>query len=225
MLKRILVVLLTAAMSAAPVCAEEAPPAPAEDSPPESTEEAPPAPVEEGPPASTEEVPSAPAPAPADDPWYEYPWGEEVRFSVGLGESLGIAGLVSAQIYDRDRFGDAYLVVGSTMLIINGVGVGWQHRFWDRVITPFVNGTGFAMIGLPAMCSGDHCRIKVHPALSASAGFEWRPNHFSEQSGLHLQVGLSSMFIYDFYHLEVVESPSSSPHVWPVLNVGWTRYF
>ena len=144
---------------------------------------------------------------------------------MGLGESLGIAGLVSAQIYDRDRFGDAYLVVGSTMLIINGVGVGWQHRFWDRVITPFVNGTGFAMIGLPAMCSGSHCRIKVHPALSASAGFEWRPNHFSDQSGLHLQVGLSSMFIYDFYHLEVLESPSSSPHVWPVLNVGWTRVF
>ena len=33
MLKRILVVLLTAAMSAAPVCAEEVPPVPADDVP------------------------------------------------------------------------------------------------------------------------------------------------------------------------------------------------
>ena len=203
MLKRILVVLLTAAMSAAPVCAEEVPPVPADDVPTVPAETTPAGPAKEVRPGQ----------------------GEEVRFSVGLGESLGIAGIVSAQIYDRDRFGDAYLVVGSTMLIINGVGVGWQHRFWDRVITPFVNGTGFAMIGLPAMCSGSHCRIKVHPALNASAGLEWRPNHFSEQPGLHLQVGLSTMFIYDFYNLEVVESPHTSPHVWPVLNVGWTRQF
>lgn len=203
MLKRILVVLLTAAMSAAPVCAEEVPPVPADDVPTVPAETTPAGPAKEVGPGQ----------------------GEEVRFSVGLGESLGIAGIVSAQIYDRDRFGDAYLVVGSTMLIINGVGVGWQHRFWDRVITPFVNGTGFAMIGLPAMCSGSHCRIKVHPALNASAGLEWRPNHFSEQPGLHLQVGLSTMFIYDFYNLEVVESPHTSPHVWPVLNVGWTRQF
>ena len=203
MLKRILVVLLTAAMSAAPVCAEEVPPVPADDVPTVPAETTPAGPAKEVRPGQ----------------------GEEVRFSVGLGESLGIAGIVSAQIYDRDRFGDAYLVVASTMLIINGVGVGWQHRFWDRVITPFVNGTGFAMIGLPAMCSGSHCRIKVHPALNASAGLEWRPNHFSEQPGLHLQVGLSTMFIYDFYNLEVVESPHTSPHVWPVLNVGWTRQF
>ena len=203
MLKRILVVLLTAAMSAAPVCAEEVPPVPADDVPTVPAETTPAGPSKEVRPEQ----------------------GEEVRFSVGLGESLGLAGLVSAQIYDRDRFGDAYLVVGSTMLVINGVGVGWQHHFWDRVITPFVNGTGFAMIGLPAMCSGSHCRIKVHPALNASAGLEWRPNHFSEQPGLHLQVGLSTMFIYDFYNLEVVESPHTSPHVWPVLNVGWTRQF
>ena len=144
---------------------------------------------------------------------------------MGLGESLGLAGMVSAQIYNRERFGDAYLVVGSTMLVINGVGVGWQHRFWDRVITPFVNGTGFAMIGLPAMCDGDHCRIKAYPVVSAAAGFEWRPNHFSEQPGLHLQVGLSSMVMYGSDGLRVLDSPSDFPYIWPVLNVGWTRQF
>ena len=95
MLKRILVVLLTAAMAAAPVCAEEVPPVPADDVPTMPAETTPAGPAKE----------VRPGP------------GEEVRFSVGLGESLGIAGIVSAQIYDRDRFGDAYLVVGSTMLI------------------------------------------------------------------------------------------------------------
>ena len=203
MLKRILVVLLTAAMAAAPVCAEEVPPVPAD------------------------EVPTVPAEATPAEPAKEVRpgQGKEVRWSVGLGESLGLGGLVSAQIYDRERFGDAYLVVGSTMLIINGVGVGWQHRFWDRVITPFVNGTGFALIGLPAMCDGPHCSIKAYPVVSAAAGFEWRPNHFSEKPGLHLQVGLASMVMYDFDRVQVLESPSDRPYIWPVLNVGWTGQF
>ena len=209
MLRYTMGILFGLVIAATPVYAQETPSAPAEETPPASVEEVPPAP--------------APAPAPADET--RPAQGEEVRFSVGLGESLGLAGLVSAQIYDRERFGDAYLVVGSTMMIINGVGVGWQHRFWDRVITPFVNGTGFAMIGLPAMCSGDHCRIKVFPVAGASAGFEWRTNHLSGKPGLHLQVGLASMVMYDSNGLRVLDSPSDNPYIWPVLNVGWTRYF
>ena len=198
MLKRILVVLLTAAMSAAPVCAEEVPPVPADDVPTVPAETTPAGPAKEVRPGQ----------------------GEEVRFSVGLGESLGIAGIVSARSTTRSQ--RCVSGCGSTMLIINGVGVGWQHRFWDRVITPFVNGTGFAMIGLPAMCSGSHCRIKVPPP--ERLGRTRIPNHFSGRRP-HLQVGLSTMFIYDFYNLGVVESPHTSPHVWPVLNVGWTRQF
>ena len=203
MVKQTQAVLLSAVMASAPARAEDVPSVPAD------------------------EAPSVPAEKTLAEPAKEVrpAQGEEVRFSVGLGESLGLAGLVSAQIYDRDRFGDAYLVVGSTMLIINGVGVGWQHHFWDRVITPFVNGTGFAMIGLPAMCDGPHCRVKAYPVVSGAAGFEWRPNHFSEQPGLHLQVGLASMVMYDFDRVRVLDSPSDNPYIWPVLNVGWTRQF
>lgn len=203
MMKRTLAILLSASVAAGPALAEDVPSTPAEEVSSASAESTPAEPVKEVRPEG----------------------GEEIRFSVGLGESLGLAGLVSAQIYDRERFGDAYLVVGSTMLIINGVGVGWQHRFWDRVITPFVNGTGFAMIGLPAMCDGPHCRIKVFPVVSASAGFEWRPSHFSGRPGLHLQVGLASMVMYDFDRVRVLDSPSDNPYIWPVLNVGWTQIF
>lgn len=200
MVKQTQAVLLSAVIASVPARAEDAPSLPADEAP---------------------SVPAQATPAELAKELHPEP-GEEVRFSVGLSESLGLAGVLSAQIYDRERFGDAYVVVGTTMLIINSVGLGWQHRFLDGNFTPYVNGTGFAVIGLPAMCSKPQCSIKVFPVISASTGVELR-TRFEGRTNLHLQLGVWSA--YNLGDLEFMESPSDQPYIWPVANVGWTRQF
>lgn len=200
MLRGVLAVLSSVSIATGTAHAEQAPPEPGPEVPSETAEA------------------TLAAPLPGKRPIRV----DEVRYSVGLGDSLGPIGLVSAQIYDKERFGDAYLVVGTTLLIINGVGVGWQRRFGDGIVAPYVNATAFAMIGLPAMCQTDHCSIKVLPMVSGSGGIELRTRS-EDKTNLHLQLGVWSA--YDFVSTEIFESPSDKSYIWPVINVGWTRKF
>tara|TARA_B100000530_G_scaffold228916_1_gene147783 strand:+ start:761 stop:1378 length:618 start_codon:yes stop_codon:yes gene_type:complete len=145
---------------------------------------------------------------------------QELRGSVGLNDSLGPVGLFTVQLSDQERFGDFFFAMGTTMVVISGVGIGWQRHFGDGLFAPYVTSTAFTMIGLPAMCQTDHCSIKFFPMVSASGGIELRSRR-EEKTNFHLQLGLWSA--YNFGRMEVFESPSDRPYIWPVVNVGWTR--
>ncbi len=145
--------------------------------------------------------------------------GVKARNSLGLNNSVGVAGVFAAQFTDEERFGDFYAVLGTTFLVVNGVGLGWQRHFGESWIAPYVSSTGFAVVTLPAMCGTDNCRPKAIPMVSASGGFDLRSRR-DGRTNFHLQVGLWSA--YNLLALEVFGSPSNIPAIWPVINVGWT---
>ncbi len=145
---------------------------------------------------------------------------ETVGFTVGVSEKLGVLGVFSAELAWRDESTEYFVVAGTSLFIIGGVGVGWKHHFFpEEVVSPYTCVTAYGVYILPALCT--HCSgIDMTAHVSGSAGvgiriFEHAPHR------LELQFGILSAF--DLSAWEVFESPSDRPLLWPVANLHYTQ--
>jgi len=143
----------------------------------------------------------------------------ETRHSIGLSDSLGVMGVYSYKLSDPEKFGDAFLTVGTTFLILGGGGVGYQKHFGDGHWAPYLTSTAMVWYALPAMCSVSPCSTKYTPILSGSGGLELRTLR-EGRTNFHLQAGIWSGL--DLSSWGVFESPSDKPSIWPVINVAWS---
>ena len=143
----------------------------------------------------------------------------ESRHSVGMTESLGVMGMYSYKLSDEDRFGGAFLTVGTTFLLFGGGGVGYTHRFGDGHLAPFVTSTGLVTYTLPGMCTRPSCATRYTPMVSGSGGLELRTLR-QGRSNFHLKAGVWSAI--DLTDNSVSESPSDKPSIWPVLSLAWS---
>ncbi|MDP6935334.1 MAG: hypothetical protein QGG40_20610, partial [Myxococcota bacterium] len=139
------------------------------------------------------------------------------QLSFGMSDSLGVYGVGSLTFPIDQVHEDLFIVVGSTLFVLGGGGIGWQHYFSEGPISPFATVTGFAAYTLPMMCVTDDCSIYVAPFLGAAGGVEFRTQR-PDTTNFHLQLGVYSS--YDLREGEVLESPSDKPLIWPLLNVG-----
>jgi hypothetical protein len=142
-----------------------------------------------------------------------------IQHSLGMSEKLGPFGLYNATFSLKEESNEYFVVVGSTVIIFGGAGIGWKHIYLDKIISPYTCITAYGIYTLPAMCT--NCTgIAMDAYISGSLGVELRLFKAKTYSS-HVQIGVFSA--YSLSDMSVFESPSDRPLIWPVINLKISR--
>ena len=150
---------------------------------------------------------------------------EKMSVSVGITETMGIFGMINLN-YNIDSWSNEtnrYFITTGVFPIpfIGGAGIGWKRYFNSSRFSPYVSATALGTYVL-GFCQTDNCdsSAKLGAIISTSLGCDMQLIK-SNKFNLHLQVGVLSQ--YNLTNLEVFESPSDEPGLWPVFNFKFYR--
>ena len=145
--------------------------------------------------------------------------------SVGFtSETMGLWGMLNVNYTIDDWSSDSdhyYVTAGASLIpLMGGVGFAWKHYFNSSRAAPFFCMSTFGTYILPVMCQTDDCSTQLGIITSGSFGYDFHLIQ-SNKFNLHLQIGILSQ--YDLINLEVFESPSDRPEIWPVFNLKFYK--
>ena len=148
-------------------------------------------------------------------------------FKLGNSESLGAFGLVSLDFKisnlstESDIF---YFTIGSFPLpIFGGTGLTYKKYFnnikidpvTDAYFKPYVSTTLFSYYALAFASSSNSSVVNgLMTTLGFGADF---PVLKTKKIALNLQTGIYTQF--NISEMEVFESPSDQPEIWPTINI------
>lgn len=143
---------------------------------------------------------------------------ESRSVTVGISETLGIHGGVTINLKrdistNRDHY---FVALGTTIFFLGGAGFGWKHYFSSSRVAPYITLAAFGTYVLPMCGKSSGCGLPLSANISGSVGLDLTLFK-SDWLNLHLQIG--AMTIYNVIDLELFESPSDIPGLWPVINL------
>ena len=69
--------------------------------------------------------------------------------SIGLNDKLGFYGGISRTWITEKDYGESYTIVGTTLLLIGGVGYGQKYYITKGIVSPYASLTSFGYYILP----------------------------------------------------------------------------